>query len=118
MAAESVLRNKCDDFALRIVNCYKFLQKDKNEHVMSKQLLRSGTSIGTNVTEGIYAQSRNDFLSKLSISLKEAQETSYWLRLLFKSAYLDDSQFASIHDDNEEIIRLLVATIKTTKEKE
>ena len=115
MAAESILRTKSEDFGLRIINCYKFLCKEKNEYVMAKQLLRSGTSIGANVTEGIYAQSRNDFLSKLSISLKEAQETSYWLRLLYKSEYLDNNQFMSINKDNEEIIKLLVATIKTTK---
>ncbi|MBQ7512823.1 MAG: four helix bundle protein [Prevotella sp.] len=115
MAAESILRTKSDDFALRIVNCFKYLQNDRNEHVMSKQLLRSGTSIGANVTEGIYAQSRNDFVSKLSISLKEAQETSYWLRLLFKADYLDENQFNSIHNDNEEIIKLLISTIKSTK---
>ena len=115
MAAESVLRTKCDDFALRIVNCYRFLCQEKNEFVMSKQLLRCGTSIGANVTEGIYAQSRNDFISKLSISLKEAQETSYWLRLLLKSGYLGKNEFTSIHNDNEEIIKLLTASIKSTK---
>ena len=118
MAAESILRTKSDDFALRIVNCFKFLQNDRNEFIMSKQLLRSGTSIGANVTEGIYAQSRNDFISKLSISLKEAQETSYWLRLLYKADYLDRNQYESIHSDNEEIIKLLIATIKTAKETE
>ena len=112
------MRTKSDDFALRIVNCFKFLQNDRNEFIMSKQLLRSGTSIGANVTEGIYAQSRNDFISKLSISLKEAQETSYWLRLLYKADYLDRNQYESIHSDNEEIIKLLIATIKTAKETE
>ena len=115
MAAESVLRNKCDDFALRIVNCYKFLQKDKNEHVMSKQLLRSGTSIGANVTEGIYAQSRNDFLNKLNIALKEADETEYWLELLYKTDYLDQNQYLSIQNDTNEIIKILTSIIKTLK---
>ncbi len=115
MAAESILRTKCEDFALRIINCYKFLCQEKNEFVLSKQLLRSGTSIGANVTEGIYAQSRNDFISKLCISLKEAQETSYWLRLLFKSEYISKNEFSSIHNDNEEIIKLLTASIKSTK---
>ena len=118
MAAESVLRTKCDEFAVRIVNCYKFLNKVKKENILSKQLLRSGTSIGANVTEGIYAQSRNDFISKLSISLKEAQETSYWLRLLYKSDYIGENEFTSIHHDNEEIIKLLMATIKSTKSTE
>ena len=116
MAAESILRTKCDQFALRIVNCYKFLYNEKKENVMSKQLLRSGTSIGANVTEGIYAQSRNDFISKFSISLKEAQETSYWLRLLFKADYIGEKEFISIHNDNEEIIKLLTSSIKSTKE--
>ena len=85
---------------------------------MSKQVLRSGTSIGANVTEGIYALSRNDFVSKLSISLKEAQETNYWLKLLYSTDYLNEPEFASIHSDNEELIKMLMATLKTIKNKD
>ncbi|MBQ8127223.1 MAG: four helix bundle protein [Prevotella sp.] len=118
MAGESVLRSKCELFSVRIVNCYKFLTKERSEFVMSKQLLRSGTSIGANVTEGLFAQSRNDFVSKLNISLKEAQETNYWLRLLHKTDYLNDKEFSSIIADNDEIIRILVATLKTVREKD
>ena len=116
MAVNSTLKDKSEAFALRIVKCYKYLTKHQNEYVLSKQLLRSGTSIGANITEGIYAQSRPDFISKLGISLKEAQETGYWLRLLNKSDYLDEAQFDSIYTDCEELIKILVATIKTTKE--
>ena len=116
MAVNSVLKDKSEAFALRIVNCYKYLTKEKGEYVLSKQLLRSGTSIGANVMEGIYGQSRADFLSKLSISLKEAQETGYWLRLLFKSDYLEESQYQSIYEDCEEIIKILVSTLKSAKD--
>ena len=115
MAVDSVLRIKSEKFSERIVKCYQYLLKEKKEHVLSKQLLRSGTSIGANINEGIYAQSRADFVNKLSISLKEAQETSYWLTLLYKSGFLNDKQFQSIHADNLELIKMLVATVKTTK---
>ena len=118
MAVDSVLRIKSEKFSERIVKCYKYLQTEKKEQVMAKQLLRSGTSIGANINEGIFAQSRADFVNKLSISLKEAQETSYWLKLLYKSSFLNDKEFHSIYSDNEEIIKMLISTIKTVKKKE
>ena len=101
-------------FALRIVKLYRYL-KEKNEFVMSRQLLRAGTSIGANIAEGEQAQSRPDFVSKLGIALKEAAETNYWLRLLHGSGYLTDTEFSSIFNDCRELEKMLTAIIKTTK---
>ena len=103
-------------FAVRIVNLCKYLQKETHEHILYKQLFRCGTSIGANVTEAQQAQSRADFISKLSIALKEAYETDYWLRLLFETQYLTEDAFQSIITDCHEIEKLLIAIIKTTKE--
>lgn len=111
------IQHKSRDFAIRIINCYKFLTEDKKEFVMSKQLLRCGTSIGANTRESKNAQSRTDFLSKLNIALKEADETAYWLDLLQATDYLDKKMFNSINDDCTEIIKMLTAIIKTLKEK-
>lgn len=105
---------KSKSFALRIVKLYNFL-KEKGEYVLSKQVLRSGTAIGANVAESRYAQSRADFVSKLSISLKEAAETKYWLDILFESGYINKSAYDSICNDCEELIKLLTSIIKTTK---
>ncbi len=88
---------------------------EKNEFIMSKQLFRSGTSIGANIHEGIQAQSKADFISKFGIALKEASETSYWLVVLNRAKYLDDVSYLSLKSDIDEIIRILVASIKTTK---
>jgi four helix bundle protein len=115
MTENNVLADKVILFAIRIVNCYKFLRKKKNEHIMSKQLLRSGTSVGANVHECIQAQSKSDFISKMSIALKEASETSYWLTLLNKTEYLDDSMYDSLNSDLGEISKIIVSSIKTTK---
>ena len=115
MTENNVLADKVILFAIRIVNCYKFLRKKKNEHIMSKQLLRSGTSVGANVHECIQAQSKSDFISKMSIALKEASETSYWLTLLNKTDYLDDSMYDSLNSDLGEISKIIVSSIKTTK---
>ena len=104
------------DFALRIVNIYKYLCKEKNEFVMSKQLLRCGTSIGANIAESEHAQSKADFLSKLYISLKEANETKYWITLLAKADYLSDAESESVMKDLRIIIGTLVNTIKKTKD--
>jgi len=109
----NLLAEKSLDFGIRIVKCFKYLTNDKHEQVMAKQLYRSGTSIGANVHESIFAQSRADFVNKLKIALKEAGETSYWIRLLHKTEYMDDSMFMSIMDDCDELIRLLIASIKT-----
>ena len=104
------------DFALRIVKLYKYLCNDKNEFVISKQLLRSGTSIGANIAESEHAQSSADFISKLYIALKEANETKYWLTLLTKAEYLKETEYESVMKDLRIIIGTLVNTIKKIKE--
>ena len=113
---ESPLQRKSRDFAIRIINCYKYLAEQKHEQVMSKQLLRCGTSIGANTRESKNAQSRMDFLNKLNIALKEADETEYWLDLLHETKYLDDKQFESLQGDCKELIAILVTIIKKIKE--
>ena len=113
---EIVIANLSMDFALRIVNMYKYLCFEKAEHIMSKQLLRCGTSIGANIAESEHAQSKADFLSKLSISLKEANETKYWITLLAKADYLTDTEYESVMTDLRIIIGTLVNTIKKTKD--
>ena len=115
MTINNILADKSIAFAIRIVNCYHFLTQEKMETVMSKQVFRSGTSIGANIHEAIQGQSRADFINKLNIALKEASETSYWLVILNKTNYLDDNQYKSLRNDVDEIIRILVSTIKTTK---
>ncbi len=112
---ENFIKNKSFDFALKIIQIYKFLVSDKKEYVISKQLLRSGTAIGALVREGEQAESKADFIHKLSIALKEANETEYWLELLFKSNYLDENTINSIIDDLKEILKLLTSIIKTSK---
>ena len=111
---DSITFDKSFDFAIRIVKLYQFLTTTKSEYVMSKQLLRCGTSIGANISEAQYAQSRADFLSKMRVALKEANETSYWLRLLYRTEYLSENQFQSLFSDIEEILRLLTAICKST----
>ena len=112
----SIIRQKTLDFAVRIVNLYKYIINEKKEYVLSKQLLRSGTSIGANVNEAIYGQSKKDFIGKLHISLKEASETEYWLELLNKTGYIDEREYQSISNDNIEILKILTSIIKTSKE--
>ena len=112
----SIIQQKSRDFAIRIIGCYKFLTEQKHEKVMSKQLLRCGTSIGANTKESKNAQSRMDFMSKLSIALKEADETEYWLDLLHETKYLDDKQFSSLNSDCVELIKMLTSIIKSIKE--
>ncbi|MGI8468000.1 MAG: four helix bundle protein [Pyrinomonadaceae bacterium] len=113
---ESVLREKSYQFALRIVKLYKFISTDKKEFVLSKQILRSGTSIGANVEEASQAQSKTDFIHKLSIAQKESAETTYWLRLLRDSEFLTAKQAESLLIDCEELQKLLASSIKTAKE--
>jgi four helix bundle protein len=113
--SEKVVRPKSFAFALRIVKLSRYLQEQKREYVLSKQLLRSGTAIGALVREAEYAESRPDFIHKLAVALKEANETSYWLELLFQSDYIDEKGYNSIIDDLNELLRLLTAIIKTTK---
>jgi len=113
---DNVLVVKSFAFAVRVVNLYKYLCNEKREFVLSKQLLRSGTSVGANISESQDAQSKNDFISKLSISLKEARESKYWIELLKETDYLTDKEANNILKDLIEIIKLLVSTIKSTKE--
>lgn len=111
----NVIQDKSRAFAIKIINCYKFLIEEQHEYVMSKQLLRCGTSVGANTRESKNAQSRNDFLSKLSIALKEADETDYWLDLLHATKYIDDNRYDPLAADCAEIIRILTSIIKTLK---
>jgi len=108
--SDNVLDQKSKIFAIRIVNLYKFLCDDKKEYIMSKQLLRCGTSIGANVTEAFHSVSKKEFVAKLNISLKEAFETSYWLELLKETDYISENQFESINADCTELIKLLPAS--------
>ena len=113
----SILKDKSKAFALRVIRLYKFLCEEKKEYILSKQLLRSGTSIGANIAEAFYGQSEADFVSKLSIAQKETGETMYWLELLHESEYLKQNEYDSIHGDAEELIKLLTSSIKTVKER-
>jgi four helix bundle protein len=114
---DSVLREKSYKFALRIIKLYKFMTAEYKEFVLSKQILRAGTSIGANIEESVHAQSKTDFIHKLSIAQKEASETNYWLRLLRDSEYMSDKQAESLLNDCEEMQKLLAASIKTVKSK-
>lgn len=110
-----VTRCKSKNFAIRIIKFVRLLQKEKGEKIISNQLFRSGTSIGANVREGYNAQSKADFINKLHIALKEADETAYWLELLYESDIINKEYFESIYNDLKEIIALLTASIKTSK---
>ena len=116
MKSENAIKNKSFDFAVRIVNLYKFLSTEKKELVLSRQVLKSGTSIGANVCESEHAQSRADFQNKLSIALKEANETLYWLQLLFRTNYLEERLFNSLFEDCSELTKLLASIVKTLKD--
>lgn len=115
MKKENVILIKSKGLALRIIRLYRYLSGEKKEFVLSKQIMRSGTSIGANCKEAVVAQSKADFNSKLSIALKEANETEYWLELLHESGYIDDSSFQSVYDENKEIIKLLVSILKSSR---
>ena len=106
------------DFAKRIVKLYQFLATEKHEFTMAKQVMRSGTSIGANIRESIYAQSKADFISKMCIALKESSETEYWLELLYETGYIDEGAFNSIYNDNSKISATLINVIKKAKESE
>jgi four helix bundle protein len=114
---DNIIKNKSFDFAIRIVKLYKYITETKKEFVLSKQLLRSGTAIGAMVRESEHAESKADFIHKLSIALKEANETEYWISLLKETEYLNLEMFHSIQKDAEEIIKLLVSIIKSSKSK-
>lgn len=110
------LKDKSFQFALKIVQLYKFLTEEKREYIMSKQLLRSGTSIGANIREGQNAQSKADFIHKFSISQKECDETLYWLELLHQSGYLEEVEFTTTHNEASELLKMLRSSILTTKQ--
>lgn len=112
---DSILNTKSYAFAIRIVKLSQYLQKEEQEYVLSKQVLRSGTAIGALIHEAEFAQSKADFVNKLSISLKEANESKYWLSLLHDTAYLDEILFNSLHTDCKGLVALLVSSIKTLK---
>ncbi len=114
---KSVLREKSFLFSLRIIKLYKWLCEKQNEYVLSKQVLRSGTAIGALLAEAKYAQTSKDFIHKLSISLKEANETIYWLELLYKSNHISKEMYQSIHNDNTELLKLLISSINTKRSK-
>lgn len=113
MKQDNIIQNKSFAFAIRIVNLYKFLSTEKKEFVLSKQLLRSGTSIGPNIEEAIGGQSDKDFLSKISIAYKEARETKYWIRLLHATDYLEENLSISFLNDIEELLKI-IGKIQTT----
>jgi len=107
MKKDNVVQRKSYDFALKIVKLYQYLCKEKKEYILSKQLLRSGTSIGANIEEAIGGQSRKDFYAKLTISYKEARESHYWIRLLRDSGYIDEAKSTSLLADAEELIKII-----------
>ena len=113
---DNPIKDKSFKFAIRIVNLYKYLCNEKQEYVLSKQLLRSGTSIGANVSEAVRAQSKLDFVSKMNIALKEANETEYWISLLYETSFIDETQYNSLHKDIDEIVFMLISICKTTNE--
>ena len=116
MKEDNLIRELSRAFALRIVKMYQHLSNQREIYPITKQVLRSGTSIGANIAESVYAQSRADFVNKLSIALKEASETEYWLELLHESKYLNDTEYESIFADNKYIIGTLVNIIKSSKD--
>jgi four helix bundle protein len=112
---ENVVKDKSFAFALRVVNLAKYLEREKKEFVLSRQILRSGTAIGALVREAEHAESKADFIHKMSIALKEANETLYWLELLHQAEYIDEQSFQSLGAESEELIKLLSAIVKTSK---
>ncbi len=116
MLKNNLIADLTENFALRVIEMYRYLRKEKHEYVISLQVYRSGTSIGANVSESKNAQSKADFISKLNIALKEASETEFWLRLLFKSQTISEEEFNSLQNDLNIIIGTLIKIIKKTKE--
>jgi four helix bundle protein len=117
MGKENVIKEKSYSFALRIIKAYKFLSSEQREFILSKQMLRSGTAIGALIRESEFAQSPADFIHKLSVALKEANETEYWILLLKDSEYISQESFDSIRFDCVELIKLLTSIINTSKKK-
>ncbi len=115
MKKENIIVDKSKVFALRIIKLYKYLTIEKKEYVLSKQVLKSGTSIGANIKEAVRGQSKADFYSKMNIALKECSETEYWLELLKESDYINEDAFESIYSDCKEILKILIAITKAQK---
>ena len=115
---DNAILDKSKKFALRIIGLSRYLREEKSEFVLSKQILRSGTSIGANVKESSFAQSKADFYSKMYIAFKEAAETEYWLELLHEAEYINDNEFGSIYADCQELLKLLSSITKTQKSDE
>ena len=113
---ENIIQVKSFAFAIRIVNAYKYLQSEKKEFVLSKQMLRSGTSIGANVEEAIGGQSKKDFIAKISIAYKEARETKYWINLLFATNYMEENAANALLQDIEELSKILSSILVSSKE--
>lgn len=115
--SDSIVKNKSYDFAIKIVNLYKFLVETKKEFVLSKQILKSGTSIGANVNEALQGQSKKDFMSKMNIALKECCETKYWLDLICDTEYIDEKTKVLLYNQCIELEKMLTKIVKTTKQK-
>ncbi|MDV2446180.1 hypothetical protein CMU93_01530 [Elizabethkingia anophelis] len=115
MKEDNIIKQKSFDFAVRVIKLYQYLSNDKKEFILSKQILRSGTSVGAMIRESEHAQSKSEFIHKLSIAQKEINETIYWLELFQATDYLSAQEFESINEDAVEIIKLITSIIKTTK---
>ncbi|WP_307758270.1 four helix bundle protein [uncultured Mediterranea sp.] len=118
MKTDNVVKDKSMAFSLRVIKASRFLTEERNEHILSKQLLRSGTAIGALIREAEFAESKKDFVHKLTIALKEANETEYWLILLKESDYISSESFDSIIKDCRELMKLLISIIKSSKQRE
>jgi len=116
MKESNAIVDKSYAFAIRIVNCYKYLCSKKKEYELSRQLLKSGTSIGANVEEAVGGYSRKDFCSKLTIAYKEARETNYWLRILRDTQFITPTSFTSLNTDNQELLKIIGSILKTLKQ--
>lgn len=115
MKSKSIVYSKAFNFSIRIVHLYKYLIENKKEWTLSRQVLRSGTSIGANIKEALYAQSKKDYISKMNIALKEAGETEYWIELLMETKYINEESGKSLLEDCVEIIKILISIIKTSR---
>ena len=113
---DNLVKKKSKELAVRIVRLYQYLSEEKREYVMSKQVMRSGTSVGANIHEALQGQSKADFTAKMLIALKEASETEYWLELLHETGYLSKDEYESIQRDCGEVARLLTAIVKASRE--
>ena len=116
MKKDNQIADKSKAFAIRIIRLYKYLTSEKKENILSRQILRSGTSIGANIREALSAQSTADFISKMQIALKETSETEYWLELLEETEYIPEDAGKSMHEDCKELLKMITAILKTTKD--